>query len=52
MENIKNKIMWLISNNKPDDTLVFHYSGHGSNIKDNNKDETDKKDERPINHEI
>jgi hypothetical protein len=45
MENIKNKIMWLISNNKPDDTLVFHYSGHGSNIEDNNKDETDKKDE-------
>jgi len=45
MENIKNKINWLISNNNPGDTLVFHYSGHGSNIKDTNKDETDRKDE-------
>ena len=45
MENIKNKINWLISNNNSGDTLVFHYSGHGSNIKDKNKDETDKKDE-------
>lgn len=48
MENIKNKINWLISNNNPGDTLVFHYSGHGSNIKDVNKDETDKKDETII----
>lgn len=45
MENIKNKINWLVSNNNPGDTLIFHYSGHGSNIKDTNKDETDKKDE-------
>lgn len=45
MENIKNKIYWLVSNNNSKDTLVFHYSGHGSSVKDNNGDETDKKDE-------
>ena len=45
MNNIKDKIQWLVSNNTSGDTLVFHYSGHGSNIKDDNKDETDKIDE-------
>lgn len=44
-ENIQNKIGWLVSNNINGDILVFHYSGHGSNIRDINNDETDKTDE-------
>ena len=43
--NIINSIVWLISNLQKDDVLFFHYSGHGSNIRDINKDETDRIDE-------
>jgi len=44
-ENMEKSISWLVSNNVAGDTLFFHYSGHGSSIKDNNTDETDGKDE-------
>ena len=43
--NIKTNINWLVSNNSENDLLVFHYSGHGSNIRDTNSDETDGMDE-------
>jgi len=46
--NIMKHIEWFVSNNVKGDTLFFYYSGHGSNIKDKNKDETDKKDEEII----
>lgn len=43
--NIINNINWLISGIVPGDILFFHYSGHGSNIRDANNDETDRMDE-------
>lgn len=43
--NIRQYISWLLQNAQPGDTLFFHYSGHGSNVADNNGDETDKRDE-------
>lgn len=41
IEGLKN----LIANSKSGDTLVFLYSGHGSNLRDRNKDEWDGYDE-------
>jgi hypothetical protein len=35
----------LMKNSKPGDVILFYYSGHGSNIKDNNGDEKDGLDE-------
>lgn len=46
--NIENRIKWLAENNLPGDILVFHYSGHGGNIIDRNRDETDGRDETLI----
>jgi hypothetical protein len=43
--NIINSINWLLSNIRNGDTLLFHYSGHGSSINDISNDETDKRDE-------
>lgn len=43
--NIEENIKSLIADSKEGDTLIFYYSGHGSNIKDKTKDEKDKKDE-------
>jgi hypothetical protein len=43
--NIKSNISWLLDGAISGDTLMFHYSGHGSNIADVNGDETDKRDE-------
>ena len=52
-DNIKTNINWLVSNNSGNDLLVFHYSGHGSNIRDKNLDETDGIDETivPLDYE-
>jgi len=36
---------WLIKDAKKGDKLVFHYSGHGSQVPDTNKDESDGLDE-------
>ncbi|MFO0775684.1 MAG: caspase family protein [Nitrospiraceae bacterium] len=35
----------LVSRGKPGDELVLHYSGHGSNVPDDNGDEADNRDE-------
>ena len=43
--NIEKNINWLLSGVVEGDTLFFYYSGHGSNVDDNNGDESDKKDE-------
>ena len=52
-DNIKSNITWLVSNNAENDLLVFHYSGHGSNIRDTNLDENDGMDETivPLDYE-
>ena len=46
--NIENSIKNLTENNLPGDILVLHYSGHGGNILDTNKDEADGRDETLI----
>lgn len=33
------RLNWLVSDNKPGDTMVFHFSGHGSQIRDREGDE-------------
>jgi uncharacterized caspase-like protein len=35
----------LVSSGREGDVLLFHYSGHGSNVPDDNGDEADKRDE-------
>jgi hypothetical protein len=41
----------LIGNAGPNDIVVFHYSGHGSQMPDNNDDETDGFDETLVPHD-
>ena len=48
---ILNGIAWLIAGAKKGDTLVFHYSGHGSYVLDASGDEPDKKDETICPHD-
>eukprot|EP00759_Apiculatamorpha_spiralis_P002153 PhF_6_TR10801/c1_g1_i3/m.17386 len=43
--NILEAFQWLVAGAKPGDTLFLHYSGHGSQMKDNNGDEADGQDE-------
>ena len=43
--NIEVAIKNLVENTKEGDTLVFHYSGHGSSVRDTTGDETDGRDE-------
>lgn len=38
-EAIKHRLNWLVKDAKDGDYLVFHYSGHGSQIRDRNGDE-------------
>jgi hypothetical protein len=44
-DNIRAAVFNLLSGSSSGDTLVLHYSGHGSYVKDNDGDEIDKKDE-------
>lgn len=44
-KNITASLKSLISNTSPDDTILFHYSGHGSQVPDDDNDEKDYLDE-------
>ncbi|KAF3942099.1 Metacaspase-1A [Dactylella cylindrospora] len=43
--NIIQAMHWLVKNARPDDSLFFHYSGHGGQQKDTDGDEDDGYDE-------
>ncbi|KAK0194741.1 caspase domain-containing protein [Armillaria mellea] len=43
--NIIKAMRWLVKGARRDDSLVFHYSGHGGQIRDQNGDEADGYDE-------
>jgi hypothetical protein len=42
---IIHRLDWLVKDAKAGDRLLFHYSGHGTQVADRNGDEIDKKDE-------
>jgi hypothetical protein len=44
-------LKWLVKGAKKGDTLVFHYSGHGSQVADLSGDEIDRKDETICPHD-
>ncbi|KAL1939251.1 hypothetical protein VTO73DRAFT_10054 [Trametes versicolor] len=50
--NILAMMHWLVQGAKPHDSLFFHYSGHGAQVKDKNGDEIDGYDEVifPMDH--
>lgn len=50
--NILRACQWLTSNAQPNDSLFFHYSGHGGTTKDLDGDEDDGYDETiyPVDH--
>ena len=48
---ILNGLKWLITGAKKGDTLIFHYSGHGSQVADVSGDEIDGKDETICPHD-
>jgi hypothetical protein len=52
-DNILRAMQWLVSNAQPNDSLFFHYSGHGGQTKDLDGDEADGYDEviYPVDHE-
>uniref|UniRef100_A0A0D3FJB2 Peptidase C14 caspase domain-containing protein n=1 Tax=Oryza barthii TaxID=65489 RepID=A0A0D3FJB2_9ORYZ len=44
-ENIMKEMRWLVEGCRAGDSLVFHFSGHGRQRKDDNGDEVDGRDE-------
>ncbi|PIA43470.1 hypothetical protein AQUCO_01900102v1 [Aquilegia coerulea] len=52
-QNIRNALKWLVQGCQPGDSLVFHYSGHGSQQPNINGDEIDGFDETlcPLDYE-
>ncbi|KAF8897955.1 peptidase C14 [Mucidula mucida] len=44
-QNMINAMQWLVRDAQPNDSLFFHYSGHGGNVEDTNGDEADGYDE-------
>nr|ANB41193.1 metacaspase 3 [Hevea brasiliensis] len=52
-ENMRLAMRWLVQGCQPGDSLVFHFSGHGSKVPDNDKDEADGFDETlcPLDYE-
>jgi len=51
-ENILQGLKWLTTGSGPADSLVFFYSGHGSQVADTNHDEIDHSDEILCPHDI
>ncbi|PIN21451.1 Metacaspase involved in regulation of apoptosis [Handroanthus impetiginosus] len=51
--NIRAALRWLVQGCQPGDSLVFHYSGRGSQVKDRDGDEIDGYDEflLPVDYE-
>jgi len=51
--NMEENMKWLVDRCSAGDTLVFHFSGHGTHVKDRNGDETDGRDEAlcPLDYE-
>ncbi|CAE7076486.1 unnamed protein product [Rhizoctonia solani] len=47
-DNILQAMQWLVRDAKPNDSLFFHYSGHGGQTKDLDGDEADGYDEVPL----
>lgn len=43
--NMEASLLWLVSGAKAGDTLFFHFSGHGSSVRDHTNDEVDQRDE-------
>ena len=43
--NIETKLQALVQNAQAGDTVLFHYSGHGSRVRDRSRDESDGVDE-------
>jgi hypothetical protein len=52
-QNIIDGMRWLVAGAQPNDSLFFHYSGHGGQTKDYDGDEADGHDEviYPLDHE-
>ncbi|EPY51165.1 metacaspase Pca1 [Schizosaccharomyces cryophilus OY26] len=53
-QNMIDAMRWLVSGAQPNDSLFFHYSGHGGQAKDLDGDEADGYDETiyPLDHEV
>lgn len=52
-QNIIDRLKWLVSNTQPGDELFFHYSGHGSQVRDRDGDELkDQLDEILCPHDL
>lgn len=51
-QNIVNAMRWLVGGAQPGDSLFFHFSGHGGQVKDRNGDEVDGMDDviYPVDH--
>lgn len=52
-KNIHAAMRWLVEDANPGDSLFFHYSGHGTSMRDDDGDEADGKDEAlvPVDYE-
>ncbi|KAG8650362.1 hypothetical protein MANES_07G031800v8 [Manihot esculenta] len=52
-ENMRLAMRWLVQGCQPGDSLVFHFSGHGSKVPDNDMDEVDGFDQTlcPLDYE-
>lgn len=52
-QNIRSALRWLVQDCQPGDSLVFHYSGHGAQVRDRDGDEIDGLDESllPVDYE-
>ncbi len=50
--NIMKGLAWLVAKAQPKDTLIFYYSGHGSQVVDLDGDELDGRDETICPHDF